>query len=101
MKRLNMGWNIETIEDYDPSLAQIPTINPRYNWGSGVFNTPLIFNTLSGLHYDIEYWNPLNLIYSIRSSLIHFACIGVAVPWLFKPAAKGGSNSNAAKMDQT
>ena len=50
----------------------------------------------------------LNLFYSknkfkavvdiclIRSSLIHFACIGVAPPRLLR-----GSNSNAGKMDQT
>ena len=75
-----MRRNIEKLEDYDPRLAQILTINPTYIWGLGVFNTPLIFNTLSGLHYDIEYCNPLNLIYSIRSSLIHFAYIGVALP---------------------
>ena len=45
----------------------------------------------------------------MRSSLSHFACIGVAPPRLFEPQAKGlqkacylkGSNSNTGKMDQT
>ena len=41
--------------------------------------------------------------FTLWSSLIHFACIGVVFPWLFKPQACGsrGSNSNAGKMDQT
>ena len=25
----------------NPRLAQIPTVNPKYIWGSGVFNTPI------------------------------------------------------------
>ena len=37
---------------------------------------------------------------SLRSSLIHFACIGVAPPWLRCEQSKG-SNYNAGKMDQT
>ena len=33
--------DIEEVEDSKPRLAQILTINPRYIWGSGVFNTSM------------------------------------------------------------
>ena len=40
-------------------------------------------------------------VYWIRSSLIHFACIGVAPPLLFEPLLLEGEHSYAGKMDQT
>ena len=41
MKRPKIGKNIEKNCKTNPSLAQIPIINPRYIRGSGVLNTPL------------------------------------------------------------
>ena len=41
-KTLKIQLNIEKVARANPRLAQIAKTNPRYIWGSGVFNTPLM-----------------------------------------------------------
>ena len=40
-KALNKIKYWKKITKFNPRLAQIPVINPRYIWGSAMFNTPL------------------------------------------------------------
>ena len=47
-----MKQNIEKVQESNPRLAEILIIDPRYIWGSGVFNMPLSTSIVKVLLID-------------------------------------------------
>ena len=78
-------------------LCKIPLCFRLCLWGGGWMNRSLqcswtCYLTCAICHCHYNHWN-LSIWFGTRSSLIHFACIGVASRRLLMPQAKGGVES--------